>query len=61
MDTHHLRSATDLTDRAWALLEPVLPPTSPIGRPRLQSLRTILTAICFELRTGGAWRFLPQD
>jgi transposase len=61
MDTHHLRSATNLSDRAWALLEPVLPPASPIGRPRHHALRTILTAICFELRTGGAWRFLPQD
>ena len=25
--------ATDLTDREWALLEPLLPPESPIGRP----------------------------
>jgi putative transposase len=31
------------------------------GRPRLHSLRTILNAIFYQLRTGGAWRFLPQE
>src|SRR5436305_171785 len=61
MDTEHVLYATDLTDQEWALLKPVLPPESPIGRPRLHSLRTILNAIFFELRTGGAWRFLPQE
>jgi putative transposase len=61
MDTSHLLSASDLTDREWALLEPLLPPESPVGRPRLHSLRIILNAIFSELRTGGAWRFLPQE
>jgi putative transposase len=32
-----------------------------VGRPRLHSLRIILNAIFYELRTGGAWRFLPQE
>ena len=61
MDTLHLLYASDLTDREWALLEPLLPPESPVGRPRLHSLRIILNAIFYELRTGGAWRFLPQE
>ena len=61
MDTSHLLYASDLTDREWALLEPLLPPESPVGRPRLYSLRIILNAIFYELRTGGAWRFLPQE
>src|SRR5260221_8086549 len=59
MDTSHLLSASDLTDREWALLEPLLPPASPVGRPRLHSLRIIRTAIFSALRTGGAWRLLP--
>src|SRR5260221_5466836 len=59
MDTSHLLSASDLTDREWALLEPLLPPASPVGRPRLHSLRIIRTAIFSEVRTGGAWRVLP--
>jgi putative transposase len=61
MDTQLLLYATDLTDREWALLEPLLPPESPIGRPRRHPLRTILNAIFYELRTGCAWRFLPQE
>jgi transposase len=52
--------ASALTDAEWALLEPLLPPESPVGRPRLHSLRIVLNAIFYELRTGGAWRFLPQ-
>jgi putative transposase len=31
------------------------------GRPRLHPLRTLLNAIFSQLRTGGAWRFLPQE
>jgi transposase len=61
MDTYLHLYATDLTDREWALLEPLLPPESPIGRPRLHSPRRILNAIFYQLRTGGAWRFLPQE
>jgi len=61
MDTSPLLYASDLTDAEWALLEPLLPPESPIGRPRLHSLRTMVNAIFYQLRTGGAWRFLPQE
>jgi len=61
MDTQLLLYATNLTDAEWGLLEPLLPPESPIGRPRRHSQRTILNAIFYELRTGGAWRFLPQE
>jgi putative transposase len=61
MDTSHLLYASDLTNAEWALLEPLLPPESPIGRPRVHCLRIILNAILYQLRTGGAWRFLPQE
>ena len=61
MDTPYLLYASDLTDAEWTLLEPLLPPESPVGRPRRHSLRTILNAIFYQLRTGGAWRFLPQE
>ncbi len=61
MDTQLLLYATDLTNREWTLLEPLLPPESPIGRPHLHARRTILNAIFYQLRTGGAWRFLPQE
>jgi putative transposase len=53
--------ASDLTDAEWDYLHALLPPVAPTGRPRLHSLRTILNAIFYQLRTGGAWRFLPQE
>lgn len=53
--------ATDLTDAEWNLIRPLLPAPSRTGRPRRHNWRTILNAICYQLRTGGAWRLLPQE
>jgi putative transposase len=53
--------ATDLTDAEWTLIQPLLPTPSHTGRPRQHPWRTILNAIFYQLRTGGAWRFLPQE
>jgi putative transposase len=53
--------ASDLTAAEWALLGPRLRPHAPTGRLRLHSPRTILNALFYQLRTGGAWRFLPQE
>src|SRR5215469_8935058 len=61
MDTCTLLYATDLTDAEWHLLEPLLPAEAPTGRPRRHSRRTILNAIFSVLRTGCAWRLLPQE
>jgi putative transposase len=61
MDTFPQLYATDLTDAEWAFVRPLLPPEAHTGRPRIYSLRTILNAIFYQLRTGGAWRFLPQE
>ena len=41
--------------------EPLLPPESPIGRPRLHSRRTILNSIFYIVRSGCAWRLLPHE
>ncbi len=38
-----------------------LSPSSRRGRPRPPSLRTILDAIFYALRTGCAWRYLPSN
>jgi putative transposase len=61
MDTATLLYATDLTDAEWRLVEPLLPVVTPTGRPRRHSRRTLLNAIFYVLRTGCAWRFLPQE
>jgi putative transposase len=52
---------TDLSDAEWRLLEPLLPPPAGTGRPRRHSVRTIVNAILYELRSGCAWRLLPAD
>jgi putative transposase len=51
---------TNLTDAEWQLLEPLFPPVHR-GRPRCHALRTIVNALLYVLRAGGAWRLLPVD
>jgi transposase len=53
--------ASDLSDAQWAILEPLIPPAKPGGRPRSVNLRQILNGIFYVLRSGGAWRLLPHD
>jgi transposase len=52
---------TDLTDRAWAILEPLVPASKPGGRPCRGSRREIVDAIFYMVRSGEAWRLLPHD
>jgi putative transposase len=52
---------TDLNDREWELLQPLLPPDKPLGRKRTVDLREILNAIFYVIRTGCQWRLLPHD
>ncbi len=51
---------SDITDAQWALIEPHLP-VYPGGRPRTTSLRSVVNAIFYILRTGCQWRYLPKD
>jgi putative transposase len=55
------RYATDLTDEQWALIEPMLPPAKPGGRPRTTDLRRVVDAILYVLTTGCQWRNLPHE
>jgi putative transposase len=55
------RYPTDLSDAAWTLLAPLLPPAQPGGRPRTTELRAILNAIFYLLRSGCQWRLLPGE
>jgi putative transposase len=41
--------------------EPLLPTPMAPGRPRLHTLREVLDAIFYILRSGCAWRLLPND
>jgi hypothetical protein len=46
---------SDLTDRQWALIEPMVPVKTG-GRLAIHPLRQIVDAILYVNRTGCAWR-----
>jgi putative transposase len=52
---------SDLTDAQWHLLQPLLPPAKPGGRPRKTDLREVLNALFYLNREGCTWRALPHD
>ncbi len=52
---------TDLTDAQWAVLEPLVPPPRPGGRPPKHPRRELVDAMLYVLRSGEAWRRLPHD
>jgi transposase len=54
-----LRYQSDLTDREWGIVEPLLPKPKSRGRPWSWPLREIVNAIFYVLRSGCPWRLLP--
>jgi putative transposase len=52
---------SDVTDEQWALLEPLIPPAWPGGRPRKVDIRQVVNALFYRNRNGCAWRALPHD
>src|SRR5918995_1402614 len=52
---------TDLSDAEWKYIEPHMPAPKGHGRPRTHSLREILNAVFYLLKTGCQWRLLPHD
>src|SRR5215468_11049832 len=54
------RYPSDVTDAQWALVEPLIP-VYPGGRPRETSMRDVLDAILYLVRTGCQWAYLPKD
>jgi putative transposase len=51
---------SDLTNEQWDLVKDLIP-VYPGGRPRTTSMRDVLDAIFYLLRTGCQWEFLPKD
>jgi putative transposase len=48
-----------LSDEQYGLVEPLIPPAKPGGRPRTTDLRRLLDGLFYLLRTGCQWRHLP--
>jgi transposase len=52
---------SDLTDEQWAILEPLLPPEKPGGRPREVDMREVINTLLYHVRAGCPWAYLPHD
>jgi transposase len=50
---------SNLTEAEWAVLEPLLPPRSKLGRSPVWDYRQIVEALLYLLRGGLPWRMLP--
>lgn len=52
---------TDLSDAQWAIVEPLIPPAKPGGRPRKTDMREVINTLLYLDRTGCQWGMLPHD
>jgi putative transposase len=55
------RYPSDLTDREWALIAPLLPAARRGGRPRTTCLRAVFDAIQYVAISSCQWRMLPKN
>ncbi len=53
--------ASDVTDREWALIAPLLPVARSGGRPRSSCPQRVIDSIVYLPRTGCQWRMPPRD
>ena len=52
---------SDLTDVEWEILEPLIPPISPLAVNVQYTRREIVNGILYVLRSGCPWRMIPHD
>jgi transposase len=52
---------SDVTDEEWAFVLPYLPLCRENSPQRKHDLRTVFNAVRYIARTGGQWRYLPND
>jgi len=57
----HLRYPSDLTDKEWELIAPLIPPPRRGGRKRSVDIRQVMNGIMYVLSTGCGWRYVPTD
>ena len=58
--TQH-RYPTDLSDSQWVIIQELIPPAKPGGRPRSLDMRQVVNAIVYVVVGGIQWRMLPQE
>lgn len=51
---------SDMTDKQWAVLEPLIPPSRG-GHPRVVDIRRVLNGIFYRNKSGCQWRMLPKE
>lgn len=61
MFTNRKPYPSDVSEREWQVLKPLLPTSKARGRKRVVDLREIVNAIFYVLRTGCQWDYLPHD
>ena len=52
---------TDLSDKQWTLIAPLIPPAKHGGRPRGTDMREVMNAVVYVVKSGCDWRMLPHD
>jgi putative transposase len=52
---------TDLTDSQWVIIQELIPPAKPGGRPRSLDVRLVVNAILYVAVGGIQWRMLPRE
>lgn len=55
------RYPSDLKDKEWNILEPLLPQATGQGRPREYPWREVVNAMFYITRSGCSWRMMPSD
>jgi putative transposase len=52
---------SDMSGAQWKIIDPLIPPAKPGGRPREAKMREIVNGILYIVRGGCSWRMLPQE
>ena len=60
-DRSRLRYPSDLTDAAWALVQPEIPQAKRGGNKRTVDVREVVNGLMYVLSTGCQWRAIPKD
>ncbi|WP_407659933.1 IS5 family transposase [Litorilinea aerophila] len=55
------RYPTNLTDSQWAIIQDLIPPAKPGGRPRSLDMRQVVNGILYLTVSGIQWRMLPRE